>query len=169
MGGYVFGAVYTLKTETNHDKTLRGSRKGVEPQGLYYAYFTHGKIHIYDDKQFASAVQNESNPYVNKFPPHCHDDPGVGQRSDPLETEWRQIQSYDNRPGMADVTITAKEVVGSENAVTHSTKVTESKTTGSMSFGVSQVLQSKEAFTHHSLFQVRTSDGTREKASALCL
>lgn len=145
VGEHKFGAIFTLKVETESDggTKMKGSRAAVNPNGDYYAYYANSKINIFDKKQFAAAVLNDNNPYVNLCPPH--NSKGDDKTSDlhgDVKAEWRQILSYYNRSS-ATVKVVWKEVVGFEEFVTSHTKVLKSSTTGvdvGMSFMVSTAI-----------------------------
>ena len=66
VGEYTWGTTYTLNAEVADDGSMsQGSRNAVNKSGDYYAYYTNGKITIYDYEQFQSCMPNDDNPYVS--------------------------------------------------------------------------------------------------------
>jgi len=101
VGEYTWGATYILNAEREDSGTMcQGSRKLVDRSGEYYAYYTGGKIEIYDQQQFQSCMPNDDNPYVSIWyeqdehlgnvgglgmegsPPNQHEQRGLGLEMD---------------------------------------------------------------------------------------
>ncbi|CAN0507809.1 unnamed protein product, partial [Ectocarpus sp. 12 AP-2014] len=121
VGTYKWGATYTLKAERDDKNGTEGSRKAVNQNGSYYAYYSNGKIHIYSEKQFESCVRNADNPNVSVWRPADH--------TDTFEAEWRVVKDFDNTSKSTDVNLVWKEVVGFQESTSTSTKVITSNKT----------------------------------------
>ena len=67
-GTYYWGATFTLKARLAHvNPNGENSRAGVNPNGIYYAYWANGTLHIYDENQIKAFSSNEDNPHLKKW------------------------------------------------------------------------------------------------------
>jgi len=124
-GEYDWGATYTLKIRRSDNDQVGDSRAAVNPSGIYYIY-AHSEtvFKIMGEGGIKSVVQNELNPYVEKW---VH--PKV--KTVDFDVTWKVFLSKSN-DGDNPLTFKYTKIKGFREKTTVGSRltVTESTTTG---------------------------------------